>query len=105
MRRKTNSTARNRRSRRVSLDQLDWKIPYNSDNFVEPLTAEGIEAIHKTAMRILEEIGIIFLNEDACAFLEKAGCKVDKENMNVKMERTWVMEMIKNAPSEFTIFS
>ena len=70
MRRKTSSTARNRKSRRESLDQLDWKIPYNSDNFVEPLTEEGIEAIHETAMRILEEIGIIFLNENACAFLE-----------------------------------
>ena len=103
MRRKTSSTARNRRSRRVSLDQLDWKIPYNSDNFVEPLTEEGIEAIDDTAMRILEEIGIIFLNEDACAFLEKAGCKVDKETMNVKMDRTWVMEMIKSAPAEFSI--
>ena len=103
MRRKNNSTARNRKSSRESFDQLDWRIPLNSDNFVEPLSQEGIKAIHDTAMHILEEIGIVFLNEEACSILKKAGCKVDQESLNVRMDRHWVMEMLKNAPSEFSI--
>ena len=65
MRRKNNSTARNRKSSRESFDQLDWRIPFNSDNFVEPLSQEGVKAIHDAAMYILGEIGIVFLNEES----------------------------------------
>jgi hypothetical protein len=25
-----------------SIDQLEWGIPYNTDNFVEPLSEEGV---------------------------------------------------------------
>jgi trimethylamine---corrinoid protein Co-methyltransferase len=34
---------------------------------VEPLDAEGVQRVHKAAMRILKEIGIEFLNPDAVA--------------------------------------
>ena len=54
-------------------------------------------------MRILEDIGIESINEEAKSILKKAGCKVDPNSDNVKMDRNWVMEMIKNAPQEFEI--
>ena len=45
--------------------QAPWIVPVNTDRPTEPLTEEGVEAIHNGAMRILEEIGIDFLNEEA----------------------------------------
>ena len=42
------SGGRSRKSSRQtekSIDQLDWSIPYNTDNFIEPLNVDGIEAI------------------------------------------------------------
>ena len=52
-------------------------------------------------MRILEEIGIDFLNEEALALFKEIGVKVN--GSNVRMDREWVMEMVAKAPSEFTI--
>ncbi len=83
------------------LDQMPWRIPVNIDRPTEPLTPEGVAAIHNGAMTILEDIGIEFLNEEALALFKKAGCTVN--GTNVRMGRDWVMEMIGHAPSEFTI--
>ena len=85
----------------ATLDQMPWRIPVNTDRPTEPLSPEGVEAIHDGAMRILEEVGIEFLNEEAIALFKEAGCKVD--GTNVKMGRDWVMEMVGKAPAQFTI--
>jgi len=82
-------------------DQMPWRLPINPDAPIEPLNEEGVQAIHDGAMRILEEIGIEFLNEESLELFREAGCKVEGEN--VKMGRDWVMEMIAKAPSEFTL--
>ena len=44
------------------IEQMPWNPPLLVDRPVEPLTEEGIAAIHDGAMRILEEIGIEFLH-------------------------------------------
>ena len=101
------SGGRSRKSARQSkksIDQLEWGIPYNTDNFVEPLSEEGVNKVHNATMQVLEEIGIEFLNEEAKKVLSEAGCKVDRNSDNVKMDRSWVKEMISKAPSEFEIF-
>ena len=86
---------------RSAFEQMPWAPPLNRDAPVEPLTEEGVEAIHDGAMTILEEIGIEFLNEESQAILREAGCAVD--GTLVRMGRDFVMEMIARAPSEFTI--
>ena len=84
------------------IEQMPWNPPINIDRPVEPLTDEGIQAIHDGAMRILEEIGIEFLNPEAIEILSgTGGCDINGEN--VRMSRDFVMEMIGKAPSEFTI--
>ena len=88
---------------RLSLQQLSWKIPCNLDSFVEPLHENAVAAVHNTAMKILEEIGTLFLNTEACKFLKKAGCKVEFSNSKVKMDRQWVMDMLKTVPEKFSI--
>jgi trimethylamine--corrinoid protein Co-methyltransferase len=83
------------------IDQSPWRIPVNTDRPTEPLTEEGVEAIHDGAMQILEDIGIEFLNDEALKIFKSAGCRVD--GRNVRMGRDWVMEMVARAPSQFTI--
>jgi trimethylamine--corrinoid protein Co-methyltransferase len=83
------------------IDQMPWRIPVNPDRPTEPLDADGVQAIHKGAMRILRDIGIEFLNPDAVEHLKAAGCRVN--GTNVRMDEDFVMEMVARAPSTFTI--
>lgn len=85
----------------AALQQMPWRIPQNIDRPIEPLTEEGVAAIHDGAMRILEEIGIVFLNPEALEILKQAGCRVEGDL--VRMDREFVMEMVGKAPSQFTI--
>ena len=63
----------------AAIDQTDFHIPQILDRPTEPLDEDGVEKVHNAAMRILEEIGIDFLHEGACAELKKAGATVDGE--------------------------
>ncbi len=94
------------RSSASAIEQLPWTLPVNTDHPVEPLPAEGVAAIHDGAMRILEEIGIQFLNPEAVEILRKAGCTVSdvtRSSALVKMDRDLVMEKISLAPECFEI--
>lgn len=93
--------AGNTRGKGEVIEQLPWSLPINTDKPTEPLTEEGIQAVHEGAMRILEEIGIEFLNPEAVEILAKAGCIV--EDGNVRMGRDLVMETLKGVPRSFTI--
>ena len=92
-----------RRSSAAAIEQLPWTLPVITDKPTEPLDEDGVNRIHDGAMQILEEIGIEFLNEDAKAVLKRAGCTVDPNSDNVRMDRHFVMEQVKKAPSQFTL--
>jgi trimethylamine--corrinoid protein Co-methyltransferase len=92
-----------RRSGGGAIHQMPWTIPSNRDRPIEPIDAEGVERIHNGAMRILEETGILFLNAEALKILKDAGCDVDMETQRVRMDRAFVMEQVKKAPTSFTI--
>ncbi|WP_417728156.1 trimethylamine methyltransferase family protein [Roseovarius sp.] len=84
------------------IEQMPWNPPINLDRPTEPLTEAGVLAIHDGAMRILEEIGIEFLNPEAVEILRASGgCEINGEN--VRMGRDFVMEMIAKAPDSWTI--
>ncbi len=99
--RKRGGRAANQRRGGAAIRQMPWTDVVNIDRPTEPLSPEGVDAIHNGAMRVLEEIGIEFLHSDAVAILRDAGCIVDGEN--VRMGRDLVMEMVGKAPSEFTL--
>ncbi len=104
MAKRTRSGGRAGNARRGStraIEQSAWRIPVNTDAPTEPLDDEGVAAVHEGAMRILEDIGIEFLNPEAVEILRKAGCTVKDEN--VRMGRNFVMEMVGYAPEQFTI--
>jgi len=92
-----------RRSGGGAIHQAPWTIPENRDRPVEPLDEEAVERIHNGAMRILEEIGILFLNDEALGIFKHAGCDVDMETQRVRLDRAFVMEQVKKAPKTFTI--
>lgn len=92
-----------RRSYAAHLSQSPWAPPRNPDRPTEPLRPEGVQAIHEGAMRILEEIGINFLHEEAKSILKAAGCAVETGGDRVRMDRGWVMEKLALAPSRFTL--
>ncbi len=83
------------------IDQMPWRIPLNHDRPTEPIDADGVAAIHKGAMRILSEIGIRFLNDEALGLFRQAGCKV--EGQTVHMDEDFVMDMLARAPRAFSI--
>ena len=93
----------NRRSAGPAVRQLPWEIPLNWDAPTEPLDAEQAQAVHEGAMRVLEEIGIEFLNEEAREVLRAAGCETLPGSTNVRMNRDLVMEKVGMAPSSFSI--
>jgi trimethylamine--corrinoid protein Co-methyltransferase len=80
---------------------MPWRIPLNPDRPTEPLPSEGVAAIHDAAMRVLEEIGIDFLNEEARGYLRAAGCAVEPSSPTVRMDRAFVMEHVAKAPRQF----
>ncbi len=90
-----------RRAQAGVIEQMPWRLPVNHDRPTEPLTADGVEAIHQGAMRILEDIGIAFYNDEARSILKQAGCLIEGDV--VRMGRDFVMEMVAKAPSRWTM--
>ena len=101
--RRSGGRSANLRGSGPAIRQLPWEIPVNSDAPTEPLTAEQVQAVHDGAMRVLEEIGVEFLHEEARDVLKAAGCETTPGSTNVRMDRGLVMEKVGLAPSQFTI--
>ena len=94
-RRQGGRSANTRRTTNI-LSQLPWQLPSNPDVPTEPLNEEAVHAIHDGAMRVLEEVGIEFIHEEAKQLLAKAGCIVAPDSDNVRMGRDFVMEQVQN---------
>jgi len=69
----------------------------------EILTANQVEEIHKASMRILEEIGLEFLDEETLDIWKSAGALVDRESQRVRIEAKLVEEALKTVPASFTL--
>ncbi|MEO9529780.1 MAG: trimethylamine methyltransferase family protein, partial [Roseibium sp.] len=56
--------------------QKPFRQPRHLFKPLEAVSADELEAIHDASMRVLEEIGIDFLHDDAKAMLKAAGADV-----------------------------
>jgi len=54
-------------------------------------------------MRIVEEIGIDFLHDEARGILKRAGCDVRTDSVTVRMDRDFVMEQVAKAPPSISL--
>jgi trimethylamine--corrinoid protein Co-methyltransferase len=84
-------------------DQLEWAPPAFSDPPIEPIDADGVTAVHNASMRVLEDIGILFLNDAVLDVFAKQGFIVDYDTKLVRMDRHWVVQQVAKAPSHVTI--
>ncbi|MDD4378080.1 MAG: trimethylamine methyltransferase family protein, partial [Eubacteriales bacterium] len=68
------------------------------------LTESQIEEVHENAIKVLENLGIVFAYDEALELLENAGCQVDKETQKVKFPRKLVEKCIESAPGTFDLY-
>ena len=67
------------------------------------LTPEGIERIHHSVLKVLQEVGVDFPHEEALAIFKKAGATI--VGSRVFMDEDLVMESISKAPSSVTFYT
>ena len=108
----TNPEPSQRRGRRrtrdrdapISLTQVDWKQPRRHFAPTELATEDQIEVLHETSLQILQEIGMDFLDPESRALLDATGgVQIEDDGLRVRFDPEFVEEVIKTAPSEFTL--
>jgi trimethylamine---corrinoid protein Co-methyltransferase len=93
------------RRRSTAIPQRPWGQPRHDHGFIEPLSADELEATHETSLRILSEIGIYFHDDEARDLFAAAGALVDAGSHNVRLGREIVEEALASVPSSFRIVS
>jgi trimethylamine--corrinoid protein Co-methyltransferase len=85
------------------LPQLPWQTVTNPYPPMEVLSADQVEAIHRTSLRILEELGIEVMSPIACARLKAVGATVDEVTGTVRLDPAVVEQALATAPAMFTL--
>ncbi|MGD8258151.1 MAG: trimethylamine methyltransferase family protein [Desulfobacterales bacterium] len=67
------------------------------------LSRDGKDKIHQSAMKILGDIGMKILHEEALVLLKNAGCDVTEDG-TVKIPQDLVQNAVESAPSNILIF-
>ena len=97
--------SRSRRTGGARLPQLPWTRVVNPYAPMEILSADQLEAIHLTSLRILEEIGIELMSPAARAALRAVGAEVDEATGTVRLDRAVVERALATTPERFTLTS
>ena len=83
--------------------QRPWAQPRLRYAPTEVVSADELESIHLASLRVLEEIGMDFLDAEARALLKTAGADVREGSERVRFDRGMVLERIVTAPPSFTL--
>lgn len=86
-----------------AIAQKPFRQPRRRFAPMELVSADELEAIHRTSLTILEEIGMDFLNAEARRLLKQAGAEVAGDGLRVRFDRGLIEERIRTAPAEFTL--
>ncbi|MGB3415294.1 MAG: trimethylamine methyltransferase family protein [Mesorhizobium sp.] len=89
----------------ASIPQLPWQQVVNNNAPMQLFDEDRMEALHRTSMRILSELGIRVLDEKVLGIFEKAGAIVDRGEGTVRIDESLVMAALKSAPRTFTLTS
>ncbi|MBT3260190.1 MAG: methyltransferase, partial [Deltaproteobacteria bacterium] len=68
----------------AGIQQQPWKQPRNLYSPFEIASADQIEALHQSSLRILAELGIAFLDDEALDILKEHGAEVNRSTKMVK---------------------
>jgi trimethylamine--corrinoid protein Co-methyltransferase len=85
-----------------SLLAMPFHQPRNPLPPLEVVDPEQIEALHDASLRILEDIGLDFLDAETLDLWEQAGARVDHAAQHVWLDRGLVMALVAKAPARFT---
>jgi trimethylamine---corrinoid protein Co-methyltransferase len=102
----TNRRRQGGRGRRLDgsrVPQLPWTEVRNPYLPMEVLSADQLEAIHLTSLRILENLGMEVMSPRALAVLEAGGAEVDSAAGTVRMDRGLVAKALQTAPAAFAL--
>jgi trimethylamine--corrinoid protein Co-methyltransferase len=94
------------RARRVGgnhihqLPRLEVLNPYPP---MEVLSADQLEAIHSTSLRIIEELGMEVMSARALGLFKAAGAQVEPATHNVRLDRALVERTLRSAPASFVL--
>jgi len=101
--RRRRSGGRDAHARSTLPEQRPWAQPRMRYAPTEVVSADELEAIHLGSLRVLSEIGMDFLDPDARDVLRAAGAHVEPGSQRVRFDPAMVTEIIRTAPSTFTL--
>ncbi len=85
------------------IEQRPWAQPKLKYAPTEVVSADELESIHLASLRILETIGMDFLDAEARRMLTEAGAETESGSERVRFPAGMVTERIATAPSHFTL--
>lgn len=94
-------TGADRRSAPIA--QLPWKQPRNHYPIADLLSADELEAIHLTSLRVLEEVGLNIHHPEAFELFRRAGAITDPETRRVRIGRDIVAAALATVPPRVTL--
>jgi trimethylamine--corrinoid protein Co-methyltransferase len=76
------------------------RIPFRP---TEIISADELESIHLASLRVLAEIGVDVLHDEARAIMKAHGADMREGSERVRFDPGMILEMIAHCPPEFTI--
>ena len=102
-RRRGNSRAARKSARDQGFRQLPFAPLQNPYPAMEILSADQVETIHQTSLKILRDIGLRVESPTALKLLTDLRADVDHDSGNVRFDPELIEEMLQGLPSEFTL--
>ncbi len=90
-----------RREARSAVDFNAWPVLDRKVPVYEVLSEDRLEALHRASLKLLQEIGIDFRDDEAAAMWKEAGADVDGHR--VRIAEDLLMALIAKAPGRFTV--
>ena len=94
---------RARREGGSRVHQLPWQQVVQPYAPLEVLSADQIEAVHLTSLRILEELGMEVMSARGRTLLKAAGAQVNAASHSVRLDRGLVEHALASAPAKFVL--
>ena len=82
---------------------VDYSHLKNTLGLQSAFSEDHIAALHETALRVIEELGIRVLHEGARKLLSEAGAQVDETTQMVRIDRALIGQALESAPEEFVM--
>lgn len=82
--------------------QLPWERVANPYAPLEMLTPDQMQDLHDTSIRILKELGIKVMGENARDLMRRAGAKVDSDGV-VRLDESIVGNALSTVPRQFSL--